>query len=431
MIERYCSKQIEDIFSDQSRFEAYLNVEIKALEGWSKIGKVPASDVEKIKEKAKVDVKEIQRLEAITKHDVVAFTRQIDENLGEEKRWFHFGLTSTDIVDTALGTLYRKADEIIEKDLQNLIASVKQKALDYQSVPCIGRTHGIHAEITSFGLKWALYYAELLRDRERFAIARKDLECGKISGAVGNFANVEPEVQDYVCHELSLTSAPISTQVLQRDRHAFYASVLAILGTTLEKIATEIRLLSQTEIGEVGEGFSAGQKGSSAMPQKKNPISSENIVGCARVLRGYLIPIMEDNALYHERDISHSSVERTALIDEIELTEYMIRRMTNLVDNLGVFPEKMKENILLTRNGVFAQRVLTAMVEKGWIREKAYDLIQPYAIKATQGLVDFKESLISLPEIKKTFDEVEFNALFEEGYFLRNVEEIYKRVGLV
>ncbi|MCI2068287.1 MAG: adenylosuccinate lyase [Bacilli bacterium] len=431
MIERYCSKELEEIFSDQSRFEAYLNVEIKALEGWAKVGKVPDDDVEKIKKKAKVDVKEIQRLEAITKHDVVAFTRQIDENLGEEKRWFHFGLTSTDIVDTALATLYKKADDIIEKDLQNLIASVKEKALEYKETECIGRTHGMHAEITSFGLKWALYYAELLRDQERFSLARKDLECGKISGAVGNFANVEPEVQDYVCQELGLSSALISTQVLQRDRHAFYASVLAILGTTLEKIATEIRLLSQTEIGEVAEGFSKGQKGSSAMPQKKNPVSSENIVGCARVLRGYLIPILEDNALYHERDISHSSVERTALIDEIELSEYMIKRMTNVIDNLGVFPSKMKENIKLTRNGVFAQRVLTAMVEKGWVREQAYDLIQPYAIKAAQGLADFKECLSSLPEIKKTFNEKEFQDLFEDEYFLRNVEVIYKRVGLV
>jgi adenylosuccinate lyase len=431
MIERYLTKEMKGLFSDEARFSAYLEVEIACLEGWAKIGRIPEADVSKIKANAKVDVGRINELEAITKHDVVAFTRQISETLGSERKWVHYGLTSTDVVDTALGVLYKKADLIIEADFLKLISEVKDKALEYKMTPCIGRTHGMHAEITSFGLKWANYYDELKNDLKLFEEARTRLECGKISGAVGNFANVEPEVQDYVCAKLGLSSAPISTQVLSRDRHAYYGSVIALTGSTLEKIGTEIRNLSRTEIGEVEEGFKKGQKGSSAMPQKRNPISSENICGCARILRGYALPLMEDNALYHERDISHSSVERTVLIDMIELFDYMMQRTAKIISDLAVFPQNMERNISLSHGAVFAQRVLTRLIEKGLTRETAYDLIQPLAMQASLQQADFKESLKKNQEIVKIISNEEIDSLFTYDYYLKNVDKIYKRVGLI
>lgn len=355
MIDRYTSPEMAELFTDQNRFDTYLKVEIAATHAFSLLKKVPEADYVKIKENAKVDVARIKEIESITHHDVVAFTRQISETLGEEKKWVHYSLTSTDVVDTSLGYIYSQADKIILSDLLALQEVLKSKALEYENTPCIGRTHGMHADITSFGLKFALYYDEMGRNIERFKKASKQLEVGKISGAVGNFANVDPFVQDSVCQELGLSSANISTQVLQRDRHEFYGSVIAIAGSTLEKIATEIRNLSRTEIHEVEEGFAKGQKGSSAMPQKRNPISSENICGCARMLRGYLIPLLEDNALYHERDISHSSVERIALVDMIELFDYMLKRTARIVDRLRVFPDNMLKNLKLSNNSIFSQ----------------------------------------------------------------------------
>ena len=390
MIDRYVSKEMTNLFSDESRFNAYLKVEIAATHAFSKMGIVPQDDYIKIKEKAHVDVKRIKEIEEITKHDVVAFTRQISETLGEEKKWVHYELTSTDVVDSAMSLLYKDANDIIYNSLINLQNAIKDKAYKYKMTPCIGRTHGMHADITSFGLKWALYYDEMNRQIERFNYARKELEMCKISGAVGNFANVDPYIQDSVSEELGLTGAKISTQVLQRDRHAYYGSVIVNIGTTLEKIATEIRNLQRFEIHEVEEYFSKNQKGSSAMPHKRNPISSENIVGCSRLLRGYLIPLLEDNALYHERDISHSSVERVALIDMIELVDYAIKRMTRVIDNLVVYEDRMKENISLSNNAIFAQRVLNYLVEKGKSREEAYDLVQPLCMKALNENIDFK-----------------------------------------
>jgi adenylosuccinate lyase len=345
MIERYTPKAFATLFSDEARFNAYLQVEIAALEAWAKIGVVPEADLKKIQAHAHVDVKRIAELELVTRHDVVAFTRQIGETLGEEKKWIHYGLTSTDVVDTALGLLYQKADDAIEKDLLTLLESLKAKALEYRRTPCIARTHGMHAEVTSFGLKWAEYYAELKRGIALFEQERQGIEACKMSGAVGNYANVDPTIQDYVAAKFHLRSADISTQVLSRDFHERYASSLVILASTLEKIATEIRNLSRSEIAEVEEGFSKGQKGSSAMPQKRNPIASENICGAARMMRGYLIPILEDNALYHERDISHSSVERVAFIDMMTLFDYMVERMDAVVENLAVFPQNMMKNI--------------------------------------------------------------------------------------
>lgn len=430
MIDRYVSKEMTNLFSDESRFNAYLKVEIAATHAFSKMGIVPQDDYIKIKEKAHVDVKRIKEIEEITKHDVVAFTRQISETLGEEKKWVHYELTSTDVVDSAMSLLYKDANDIIYNSLINLQNAIKDKAYKYKMTPCIGRTHGMHADITSFGLKWALYYDEMNRQIERFNCARKELEMCKISGAVGNFANVDPYIQDSVSEELGLTGAKISTQVLQRDRHAYYGSVIVNIGTTLEKIATEIRNLQRFEIHEVEEYFSKNQKGSSAMPHKRNPISSENIVGCSRLLRGYLIPLLEDNALYHERDISHSSVERVALIDMIELVDYAIKRMTRVIDNLVVYEDRMKENISLSNNAIFAQRVLNYLVEKGKSREEAYDLVQPLGMKALNENIDFKVLVKDNEKINSLLSEKEIDALFEYDYFLKNVDSIFIRVGL-
>jgi len=430
MIERYTTKSFAHLFDDEARYQAYLDVEIAAVEAWAKLGVVPETDLLAIQKKAHIDVKRIAELEAITRHDVVAFTRQVGETLGPEKKWIHYGLTSTDVVDTSLGLLYQKADDIIEKDLETLLASIKEKALDYENTPCIARTHGMHAEVTSFGLKWAEYYAELKRGIALFNQERQGIEAAKMSGAVGNYANVDPFVQEYVAKKFHLRSADISTQVLSRDFHERYASALVVLSSTLEKIATEIRNLSRSEIQEVEEGFAKGQKGSSAMPQKRNPIASENICGCARMMRGYLLPILEDNALYHERDISHSSVERVAFIDMISLFDYMVERMDKVVENLTVFPQSMLKNINLTGGAVYAQRVLTALIEKGMIREEAYDLIQPLAMTSTQGGTPFKEALKSSAKVASILSESEIEGLFSNDFYLRHVKEIYARVGL-
>ena len=430
MIKRYTNPNMERLFSDQNRFDSYLKVEIAATHGFVKLGKIPEDDYLKIKNNARVDVKRIREIEAITHHDVVAFTRQISETLGPERKWIHYSLTSTDVVDTALGYIYARANDILCEKLHDLHNTLRLKALEYKNIPCIGRTHGMHADITSFGLKFALYYDELSRGIDHFKEARKQIEVGKISGAVGNFANVDPRIQDFVCAELNLTSAKISTQVLQRDRHEFYGAVIAIIGSTLEKIATEIRNLSRTEIHEVEEGFTRGQKGSSAMPQKRNPIGSENICGCARMLRGYLIPLLEDNALYHERDISHSSVERVALIDMIELFDYMLTRMNKILKNLTVFPENMKRNIALSNGSIFAQRIVNAMVEKGFSRESAYDFVQPLAMNAALGKSDFFQSINQSELMQDNFSTKEIDELFDYSYYLRNVDTIYQRVGL-
>ena len=431
MIERYTPKAFADLFSDEARFTAYLAVELAAVEAWAKLGVVPVEDLAKIQSKSRVDVKRINELEAITRHDVVAFTRQIGETLGPEKKWIHYGLTSTDVVDTAMGLLYQKADNVIAQDLATLLSSIKDKALVYEMTPCIARTHGMHAEVTSFGLKWAEYYAELQRGIALFEEERPGIEACKMSGAVGNYANVDPFVQDYVAAKFSLRSADISTQVLSRDFHERYASALVIIASSLEKIATEIRNLSRSEIGEVEEGFAKGQKGSSAMPQKRNPIASENICGCARMMRGYLIPILEDNALYHERDISHSSVERVAFIDMMTLFDYMVERMNAVVTNLAVFPANMRKNINLTGGAVYAQRVLTALIEKGLVREEAYDTIQPLAMAAAQGGTPFNVALKSCAKVTSVLSDEEIDALFTTDFYLRHVEEIYVRVGLI
>jgi len=431
MIERYRIEIVQDIFSEENKFNAYLLMEVFTLEAWSKLGVIPEEDVEKVRNKATFDVKRIKEIEQETRHDIVAFTRCVSESLGEEKKWVHYGLTSTDVVDTANGYIFKKANDILWEDLLKFQEVLKKQALRFENVPCIGRTHGIHADITSFGLKWALWYDEFNRHLERFKKVREEVEIGKISGAVGNFANTPPFVQDYVCEKLGINSSNISTQTLQRDRHANYMSELALIGASMEKIAVEIRHLQRTEVRELEEFFRKGQKGSSAMPHKRNPISSENIAGCSRVLRGYMIASYENVPLWHERDISHSSVERIIVPDAVMLLDYMLNRYMKVLENVTVFEDRMMENIYITKGVIFSQRILSKLIEKGLSREKAYDTVQPLSMRSWENGLMFKELLLESKEISEYLTKQEIEDSFDVSYFLKNVKTIYKRVGLV
>ena len=431
MIERYSRKVMRDVWTEENKFGAYLEVEILSCEAWSKLGVIPAEDVEKIRANASFEVARIKEIEEKTRHDVVAFTRAVSESLGEERKWVHYGLTSTDVVDTANGYLLKQANAILRKDLESFLAMLKKRALEFEATPCIGRTHGIHADITSFGLKWALWYEEMKRNIERFQRAAADVEAGKMSGAVGNFANIPPFIQDYVCGKLGIQSAAISTQVLQRDRHACYVGTLALIASTLEQMAFEVRNLQRTEVREVEEAFGKGQKGSSAMPHKRNPISSENICGCARVMRGYMATSYENVALWHERDISHSSTERIILPDATELLDYMLNRFQGILENLVVYPETMLENIYRTKGVIFAQRVMNALIGKGLAREQAYDTVQPIAMKAWTEHLDYQTLLQESKEVSALLPKDELDACFTLDYYFKNVDEIFRRVGIL
>lgn len=428
MIERYTRPEMSAVWSAKSKFDAYLNVEILNAEALNQIGIVPNQDLKKIKENANYDLKEIENLEKETKHDVIAFTRSVSNSLGEEKRYIHYGLTSTDVVDTAYGLLYKKANQIIKKDVERFLTLLKEKAMRYQATYCIGRTHGIHADITVFGLKFALYYDEMKRNYRRFLNACQEIEVGKISGAVGNYAFTHPEVEQYICHALDLGTVNISTQVLQRDRHANYLSSLVLLSSTIEKMALEIRHLQRTEVGEVREPFSKEQKGSSAMPHKRNPIVSENMCGVARILRGFLVPAYEDIPLWHERDISHSSVERIMMPDATILVDYMYHRYYDVIRQLVVDEKKMLENIYMTNGIIFSQRVLTSLIDKGLSREEAYDLVQPLATKAYDQKKDFGTLIKNHELIKHLYKEQEIDELFDINYYQRNIHLIYQKV---
>ena len=431
MIERYSRKVMRDVWTEENKFSAYLQVEILSCEAWSELGVIPKEDVEKIRTAATFDVDRIKEIEEITRHDVVAFTRAVSESLGPERKWVHYGLTSTDVVDTANGYLLKQANDILLKDLEAFQAVLKRRALEFKDTPCIGRTHGIHADITSFGLKWALWHEEMKRNIERFQYARQGVEAGKMSGAVGNFANIPPFIQDYVCERLGIASADISTQVLQRDRHAFYIATLAIIASTLEQMAFEVRNLQRTEVREAEEAFRKGQKGSSAMPHKRNPISSENICGCARVMRGYMSASCENVALWHERDISHSSTERIILPDATELLDYMLCRFKGILENLTVYPETMLQNIWRTRGVIFAQRVMNALIGKGLTREQAYDTVQPIAMKAwTEGL-DYQTLLKESDAVMGILTAEELEGCFTLDYYFKNVDYILKRTGIL
>ena len=431
MLNRYSRKVMRDIWSEDAKFNAYLKVEILACEAWSKLGEIPAEDVEKLWQNASFNVDRIYEIEQQTKHDVVAFTRAVSETLGPEKKWIHYGLTSTDVVDTAYGYLYKQANEILLADIEKFMDVLKKMALKYKNTVCMGRTHGVHAEITTFGLKFALWYEEMKRNLERFKAACNDVECGKISGAVGTFANTPPFVQDYVCEKLAINSANISTQVLQRDRHAHYYATLALIASSLEKMAMEIRHLQRTEVREVEEYFNKGQKGSSAMPHKRNPIGSENICGCSRIMRGYMVASYEDIPLWHERDISHSSAERILSCDATCLLDYMLNRFTKIIDTLTVFEDNMYANIYMTYDVIFSQRFMLKLIEKGMSREMAYDTVQPNAIKSWENKLDFKKLMEEDERVKNTLTQEEIDDCFDPSYQIRNVDIIFKRVGLL
>jgi len=430
MIERYTRPEMGAIWTDENKYKAWLEVEILACEAWAELGEIPKADVQKIRENARFDVERILEIEQETRHDVVAFTRAVSESLGEERKWVHYGLTSTDVVDTALSYLIKQANEIIEKDLERFIEILNQKAIEHKYTVMMGRTHGVHAEPTTFGLKMALWHEEMKRNLERFRQAADGIRYGKLSGAVGTYANIDPFVEQYVCGKLGLKPAPISTQTLQRDRHAYYIATLSLIATSIEKFATEIRGLQKSETREVEEFFSKGQKGSSAMPHKRNPIGSENMTGMARVLRGYMVTAYENVSLWHERDISHSSAERIILPDATIAINYMLNRFGNIVKNLTVFPENMKRNMDKTLGLIYSQRVLLALIDKGMSREAAYDTVQPKAMESWEKQVPFKELLKKDPAIQSRLTEAELEACFDYHYHLKHVDTIFDRLGL-
>lgn len=430
MISRYTRPEMANIWTDQNKFEAWLKVELYACEAWSELGIIPKEDVQVLWDKASFDVDRILEIEQETRHDVIAFTRAVSETLGEEKKWVHYGLTSTDVVDTALSYLIKQANDILEADLDRFIGILAEKAKAHKYDIMMGRTHGVHAEPTTFGLKLALWYEEMKRNKKRFMAARETIEFGKMSGAVGTFANIDPFIESYVCDKLGIQAAPISTQTLQRDRHAEYMSTLALIATSIEKMATEIRGLQKTETREVEEFFAKGQKGSSAMPHKRNPIGSENMTGLARVIRGHMMTAYENVPLWHERDISHSSAERIIIPDASILLNYMLNRFGNIVKNLTVFPDNMRRNMDRTFGIIFSQRILLGLIEKGWSREAAYDAVQPKAMQAWEEETMFRTLIEEDKEMGALFTSEELDELFDPRYHVRRVDTIFERCGL-
>lgn len=430
MLERYTRPEMGAIWTDENRYQAWLEVEILADEAWAELGDIPKEDVKKIREHASFDIERILEIETQTHHDVVAFTRAVSETLGEERKWIHYGLTSTDVVDTAYGYLLKQANDILRDDLVRLTNVIGEKAKAYKHTVMMGRTHGVHAEPTTFGLKLALWYSEMKRNIERFEHAAKGVEAGKISGAVGTFANIPPFVESYVCDKLGIRAQEISTQVLPRDLHAEYVAAMGLIATSIEKFSTEIRGLQKSETREVEEFFAKGQKGSSAMPHKRNPIGSENMAGLARVIRGHVLTAYENVPLWHERDISHSSAERIILPDTTILLNYMLNRFARLVENLTVFPENMRRNMDATFGLIYSQRVLLKLIDHGMTREAAYDLVQPKTAQAWDEQRLFRPLLEADETIMSVLSPEELEDAFDYNYHLKNVDLIFERVGL-
>ncbi|UQS87129.1 adenylosuccinate lyase [Nicoliella spurrieriana] len=431
MIDRYTRSEMGQIWSKHNQFKAWLEVEVAIDEAWSKLGHIPAEDVEKIKKNAKFDEKRISEIEAVTHHDVVAFTRNVSESLGPEKKWVHFGVTSTDVVDTSYGLRFKQANAILRKDIQELIDVIAAQALKYKDTVMIGRTHGVQAEPTTFGLKIARWYSEMKRNQKRFEETSREVEAGKISGAVGTFANIPPFVEEYVCDKLGIRAQEISSQILPRDLHADYVGTLALIATSLEEFATEIRGLQRSEVHEVEEHFNAGQKGSSAMPHKRNPVGSENICGLARVVRGHMVTAYEDVPLWHERDISHSSAERIIMPDTTILLDYMLHRFTGILRDLTVFPDRMKANMQITHGLIYSQRVMLKLIDSGMTREAAYDLVQPLTAKSWDESLPFKELVEGNQDITSHLSQADIDDAFDYHYHIRRADEVFKRVGLL
>lgn len=431
MIDRYTREWVKELFSEEARFRRFLDVEIAVIEAYVTQGLISPKDAQNIKDHVRLDVNDIQALEATLKHDVIAFTRSVTASLGEEKKWFHYGLTSTDVVDTALGLAIKKANQTLKKGLDGLLEVLKSLAITYRGVPMMGRTHGIHADITSAGLKFALWHDTMTRHVRRFEAAREEVEVGKISGAVGTYAHSGLALEEEVMNRLGLGVVPISTQVINRDRYAHYLHTLALMASGIEQMALEVRHLQRTEIQEMSEPFSKGQKGSSAMPHKRNPIVSENMTGLARMMRSYVTVAYENIALWHERDISHSSTERVIIPDAIALMDTMLTRYTRVLEGLVVSPQQMRANLELTYGVIYAQNVLHALIDQGVTREEAYDHIQPLAFVAYEEKTPFIQVLESDEWIMAHLSKEVLNDYFEPEHALRYEDAIYRRLGLM
>ncbi|TNF54274.1 adenylosuccinate lyase [bacterium] len=428
MIPRYSRPEMSRLWEPHSKFQTWLDVEIAACEAWVKLGEIPKKSLSIIKKRAKFSITRIDKIEKTVKHDVIAFLTSVAEHVGPEARYIHKGITSSDILDTSLAVLMQQAADILIKDIKSLMSVLKANAFKYKKTVQMGRSHGIHAEPMTFGLKFALWYEEMKRNLVRMQTARESISYGKLSGPVGTFSSIPPFIEQYVCKKLRLKPAPVSTQIIQRDRHAEFLNALALTAAAVEKIALEIRHLQKTEMLEAEEPFEAGQKGSSAMPHKRNPVGSENLCGLARVVRSNAATAMENIALWHERDISHSSVERIIIPDSTILVDYMLARLTGILRGLHVYPERMRENINRSYGLYCSQRILLRLIEKGLSREKAYGLVQKHAMKSWKQKRDFKDILRKEPLIKKYLSEKELEGLFDVSYYLRHVDAIFKRV---
>jgi adenylosuccinate lyase len=430
MIERYTLSKIGRIWSDQRKLEIMLNIEILACEAMAKLGQIPKQAVDNIRKNAKFDIDEVRRLEEKTKHDVVAFIQNIGESLGSDAQYLHMGMTSSDLLDTALSVQCIEATDIILADMKKLLAVLKVKAKKYKDTPCIARTHGVHAEPTTFGLKMAMWYDETRRNTERLERARETMRVGKLSGAVGTYANIDPFVEQYVCEKLGLKPENVATQVIQRDHHAEFMNTLALIASSLSKFAVEIRLLQKTEVLEVEEPFFKGQIGSSAMPHKRNPVTCERITGLARIVRANAQVALENIGLWHERDISHSSAERVILPDSTITLNYMLNKLIPIVDGLLVYPKNMINNLAKTRGLIYSQRILLELMKKGLTRDAAYTIIQTCAMQVWQETSEFKDVLYRDRKVRKYLSKNEIDACFDIKYYIRHRDRIFKQVGI-
>ena len=428
MIPRYSREVMTKIWSPENKYQKWLDVEILACEAMAKLDKIPTSALKNIKKNVSINVERIDEIEKITKHDVIAFLTSLTEKVGEDGRFIHMGLTSSDILDTSLAVQLKESAEILLTDIDNLLVVLKRRAFENKNTLMIGRSHGIHAEPITFGLKMALWYQEMRRNRQRLVRAKESISYGKISGAVGTFSFIDPFVEEYVCGKLGLKPAPVSSQVVQRDRHAEFFTALAITASSMDKFAQEIRLLQRTEVREAEEYFSEGQKGSSAMPHKRNPVLSENISGLARLVRSYAVASLEDIALWHERDISHSSVERVIGPDATIVLDFMLSRFTNMMDKLLIYPDKMLCNLNMTHGVIFSQMVLLGLIEKGTTREEAYAIVQRNAMKSWKEGIEFKDLLEKDSTVTRYLKKKELVAIFNVKNFLKNLDFIFDRV---
>jgi len=428
VIERYSRPEMASIWEAENRYRKWLEIEIYACEAHAELGNIPRDALERVRANAKFDVERIDEIEKVVKHDVIAFLTSVADYIGDDSRFVHLGLTSSDVLDTSFAMLLAEASDLIIADIRRLMEAIRKRAFEYKDLPMIGRSHGIHAEPVTFGIKMALWYDEMRRNLKRMEAARETVAYGKISGAVGTFANIDPQVEEYICRKAGLKPAPASTQIIQRDRHAEFFSTLAIIASSIDKFAVEIRHLQRTEVLEAEEFFSKGQKGSSAMPHKRNPVLSENLSGLARLVRGYAVSALENVALWHERDISHSSVERVIGPDATILIDFMLNRCSGLIENLVVYPENMLRNLNLMRGLIFSQRVLLELANRGASREDAYALVQRNAMKVWEEGKDFKNELLADPNVRQYLSAEEIEAAFDLKYHLKHVDTIFTRV---